>query len=553
MARLLVGATLLFAVGAFGATEPWATAIVEALLFSVGAWGVLTDSRQAPDAVNALLTAVLIAVAIAVCQAVAPRAVDGPISSGPWTPSRLATLGALKLGLAYAAFLWACPRLLPQPEDFEGLCWAIFALGVATALVGLAQGDGSVYGLRALRPGRHPFGPFFNRNHASALLTASGLIGLGLFAKRWLSSGRSSPADSIEFAITQAVFAFLLAIIAFAVYRIGSRGGLANLGIGVLALAAAASLHLMGRSKRRAALAFLALCSAGALVLATLAARAFSVPDSSTGYRISMWASSLTLLGDHPWWGTGLGAIYLVFPRYQQAGLHGYIEHVHSNWLELPLQLGIPAAAAILAALGWYAARCFRAWKDHSATPNKALAASCAAALAGFVAHEAVDFGFHTPAVALTVLCLATALPGLLRQSDPDPAPRSSLPKTARLGVAAAMCVTAVSALMPAVADAYAARAPRVVPAARPYLFAKAFSWHERPRYLFELASELQQQADRFPVAKPVLLRQAVAHVMGAARAEPLNEDFRYLLGYSLWNLGRAADARDLLRRPRTG
>ena len=69
--------------------------------------------------------------------------------------------------------------------------------------------------------------------------------------------------------------------------------------------------------------------------------------------RWNAYFSTIGMIGDHPWLGTGLGTFRWAFPRYRGAdvSIAGIWEQAHSTTLEIASEMGIPFA--VLLACGW--------------------------------------------------------------------------------------------------------------------------------------------------------------------------------------------------------
>ncbi|NJL07025.1 MAG: O-antigen ligase family protein [Methylacidiphilales bacterium] len=67
--------------------------------------------------------------------------------------------------------------------------------------------------------------------------------------------------------------------------------------------------------------------------------------------RIELFQSSAAIIADHPWWGTGLGTFATVFPAYRtDQFIYGIADRAHSTPLEVAVEIGLPAAGAIVCA-----------------------------------------------------------------------------------------------------------------------------------------------------------------------------------------------------------
>lgn len=120
--------------------------------------------------------------------------------------------------------------------------------------------------------------------------------------------------------------------------------------------------------------------------------------------RLETYRVSWSLVEVHPWFGIGAGAFPAVFPsvRSDALGMFGIWDRAHSTPLELAVEMGLPFAAATVAAWVATAAVLLRqVWSR----PSPVIAAALGAALLAGL-HSLIDFpmqtaGFLVPATAL--------------------------------------------------------------------------------------------------------------------------------------------------------
>jgi len=118
---------------------------------------------------------------------------------------------------------------------------------------------------------------------------------------------------------------------------------------------------------------------------------------------------------DFLWGGTGLGSFEDVHRLYRDAGVETLFSQAHSDPLELTLELGLPAAAAMLFALAWLVGLCFRelrARRRGAIFPCIAVAVTIQLGL-----HSLVDFSMQVPAVMVAYMILLAC--GLVRADRP--------------------------------------------------------------------------------------------------------------------------------------
>lgn len=127
-----------------------------------------------------------------------------------------------------------------------------------------------------------------------------------------------------------------------------------------------------------------------------------SLADSDDGARAAVYALVLNAIADAPLGGYGLGAFPSSFGIYRDPSLISVEvwRYAHNVHLELALDLGLPAAAALYAALLTVLLSCLRGIVRRRRDQLYPIVAVAAALLLGL--HGLVDFSIQMPAVALT-------------------------------------------------------------------------------------------------------------------------------------------------------
>ena len=148
--------------------------------------------------------------------------------------------------------------------------------------------------------------------------------------------------------------------------------------------------------------------------------------------RIEIWKSTLRIIADFPWFGTGLGTITQAYPAYRSPlmSIRGVLEAAHSTPLDLASEVGLPLTA--LVAAGWIGMQlvllrgCINRRRSSMLLPLAALAISSLALL-----HSLIDFslqipGYTIPFFALFGAGLSQAIPSGTRErgniTDKSPA-----------------------------------------------------------------------------------------------------------------------------------
>lgn len=121
-----------------------------------------------------------------------------------------------------------------------------------------------------------------------------------------------------------------------------------------------------------------------------------------------------------PWAGWGAGTFFVIFPQFRSSEAHvGWnYPHVHSDYVEIAAELGLPTLLAL--AVAWLATlvRCVQLLSDRSSPPVRGLAAGAAVAMLFVFVHVWVDFHLHITANAYTLTVLMAAV-----WAAPGPAP----------------------------------------------------------------------------------------------------------------------------------
>lgn len=404
--RIGICALVVFGVLAHGAVEDWARAVLEigaALLFL--AWAVrayLTEEHQL--VVSPLLLPLVGLLLIAFGQWVFHR-----------TASSYSTCIELQLLLADILLLFLAAQAFRTLEDWRSFVWFVMSFGFFVALFGILQHltfNGKLYWFREMRFGGIPFGPYANRNHFAGfteLVIPISLVPLVLGKvrrERW----------------------FLVSL--FAVVPIGalvlsaSRGGIISFGVEVgalflwLVLRRTVGKHLLTGG----AVLLLAFLMVSWLGVQQLVERFSSLQslEVTVGKRASMRADTWRIFLDHPWIGTGLGTLQLVFPAYETLYDGKIVNHTHNDYLEGLAEEGVAGGLCC----AWFLALLLFDSLRRLSQPIGAFASTVQ--LAGFIAclgfltHSLVDFNLHIPANALLFFLLANLATTEIRQPAPS-------------------------------------------------------------------------------------------------------------------------------------
>jgi O-antigen ligase len=411
--RIGICALVAFGILSHGAVEDWARAVLETgagvLLVAWTAEAYFTDREIV---ISPLLVPLLALCLVALGQLVFHG-----------TASPYSTRLELQLVLTYAIILFLASQAFHSADDWRTFVWFLMFFGFVIAIFGILQHltfNGKLYWFREMRYGGIPFGPYVNRNHFAGfaeLVIPVALVPLVLGKvrrERWLAVG---------------IFALLPLV---ALFLSASRGGLVSFvaEIGVLAL-----LMILRRTGGRHVLAGGVVLLLALMLVSWLGVRQilerFSTMQSletSVGKRASMRHDAWRIFRDHPWTGTGLGTLPLVFPTYESLYDGKVVNHAHNDYLEMLADTGVVGAFCCAWFLG---VLFFRSLKQLLVTDKSFAAAlhlSGLVACCGFLVHSLVDFNLHMPGNALLFLLMALLATAQIPQG---PSRRRARPSTA--------------------------------------------------------------------------------------------------------------------------
>ena len=197
-------------------------------------------------------------------------------------------------------------------------------------------------------------------------------------------------------------------VVLSAMFMTGSRAGSI---LSLLAISgAAATLYRRGLGRRGLLLAF-PLYTAGVIivVLQIFGSKVNQRFDSEGLFDTGRWNTYLSTLGiirDHPWLGTGLGTFRWAFPHYRggDTSLVGIWAQAHSTTLETASEMGIPFT--VLLAAGWLLIFVVLAKGMLGRERDEIL--PLAALWIGLVAviHSQIDFSMQIPGFSIPVCTL---------------------------------------------------------------------------------------------------------------------------------------------------
>ncbi len=385
--RIGICVLVTFAVLAHGAVEGWSESILEigaAILFLL--WGVLVvTGYQRELRWNPLLWPLLAFTAYVLIQ-YATRLTVYPY---------LTKVELLKLA-AFLLLFFLAVQAFRTLREWHAFAWFLLTLAFCVSVLAIIQHftfNGKLYWVRELHYGGVPFGPYVNRNHFAGLVELLVPPGLAILVLRALRR---------DLLPLTALFT-LLPI--GALFLSASRGGIATFAVQAVVLGI---LVLRRHGARRHLVTGAAVALLAAALVAWLGIGAalerfskFQSLEVSEPRRLVMIKDSWHIFLDHPVFGTGLGTLISVYPRYESLYDGKTVNHAHNDYVEALAETGIPGAlccGCFLFLLFWRTLAQLRL----SLIPIEfAIRAGAFVACAGLLIHGLVDFNLHIPSNAL--------------------------------------------------------------------------------------------------------------------------------------------------------
>ncbi len=135
----------------------------------------------------------------------------------------------------------------------------------------------------------------------------------------------------------------------------------------------------------------------------------FELQGLSDEGRLETYHSTLRMIADHPWLGSGLGTFAWSFPAYRSPNISmwGVWDRAHSTPLELASDLGLPITALVVIAWLIILAVMIRGLRTRRRDLVFPLGALAVAILG--LAHSSIDFSLQIPGYSIVVFALVGA------------------------------------------------------------------------------------------------------------------------------------------------
>lgn len=331
-----------------------------------------------------------------VATALAPdREIAGRIGLSP----SAAITGILRL-LCYAGVLWLAFLHAGSRRRAWRLVDLLAMAGAAYALYGLGiqiTGARSILWMEKWAYQDVLTSTFVNRN-SYATFAGLGILCAVTVVLRRLSDEEGVIRPLRRFDRTAGLYALGGLIMVLALAATESRGGMLATAAGLAAYPVLLGLaRLRPRSRLMLGLA-LGMGAVGLMMVLTGIVPATPAGDIADRQRLYHFVAGL--IAERPWLGHGLGSFPAIMAMARTPDIPQVWTEAHQTYLELALELGIPAACLLLLAVLFLVAHCLRG--DDRRPSDRLLRALALSATLLVAIHATVDFSMQIPAVAVT-------------------------------------------------------------------------------------------------------------------------------------------------------
>jgi O-antigen ligase len=143
--------------------------------------------------------------------------------------------------------------------------------------------------------------------------------------------------------------------------------------------------------------------------------------EVSSGKRAAMRADTWHIFEDHPWMGTGLGTLQMVFAPYDTLYDGRVVNHAHNDYLEALAETGLAGGLCCGLFLGMLFFHSLRLLAEKRTSFGAILNLSGLVACTGFLVHSFVDFNLRIPGNALLFFLMAALATSPINQVKAAP------------------------------------------------------------------------------------------------------------------------------------
>jgi len=254
----------------------------------------------------------------------------------------------------YIAFFYLVAINLGDRRAVTRFLTTIVVVAAMLPFVGALQdwSSGSQATGLALLPESFKIGTFPNEDHFADFLILVLPAGLGLAG--YLARERWWGWLGAVVACLGLGTVALMATLTRAAWMGSAFGLLAMLMVLVMARAVPAERKLQAAAAGAAFLLFAIGLAPDTAVQKMKAVVALGDTDNAMAFRQAVWNDSLPIIRDHPLLGTGPQTFHLIYAQYRSTNADLptlYVDYPHNDYLQYGIEMGIPAAGALIAVL----------------------------------------------------------------------------------------------------------------------------------------------------------------------------------------------------------
>jgi O-antigen ligase len=390
-----LGATLMFAILAFGAVQEWSAFVFEAaasVLFLVWARKQWTTG-QVQLSKNPLYAPALFFFVLLLAQVLLRTSAYAYIT-------RYEVLQYISYGMV---MLIAAECILAEAVR-KKFALAVILFGAVYAFYALAQAltsEGKFFWFYTPRFHDTLWGSYVNRDHYAGLMEMLVPFPLVLSMGHIFHGGK------------RALVAFAAVLMASTIFLSGSRGGMLSFAFEVAVFGA---LALYQRRNSRVAVGLLAVCIfvLGLLFLVGKGQVLGRLGDLAPGIRWNITKDCLRMFSHRPVWGWGLGTFPTVYPGFRTFYTNLFVNEAHNDYAQLLVETGLLGFGLML----WFLVFLYRyglpgpsrRWEFRW---DGAVSVAALLGCTGILLHSFVDFNLQIPANAAVfyTLCALAASP----------------------------------------------------------------------------------------------------------------------------------------------
>jgi len=149
----------------------------------------------------------------------------------------------------------------------------------------------------------------------------------------------------------------------------------------------------------------------------------FQSLEVTAGKRASMQRDTWQIFLHHPFAGTGLGTLQIVYPPYESLYDGRIVNHTHNDYLEALAETGVLGGLCCAWFLGVLFRESLKRLRQLHNSFAGALQLCGLVACVGFLVHSLVDFNLHIPSNALLFFLMAHLATTEMASTPPLPAP----------------------------------------------------------------------------------------------------------------------------------